>query len=248
MSTRRRPITNLVSLNYGADLERIEEICNGLGKSFLALFERWKLRTLEFDDQAALIEQVKRRLIRFALDCNALPVRSPRQIIATVRSIAEDPAAFVKEVGGYDPEASARVYGKIASRSAEHAANLERFEWGTGPAPPLDDIVRAASAVLNELEIDAQAFAKGGRQKLVLQHELTRDLAKIFEGFGGRVTRSTRFDLDRPASEREVGPFHDFLKIVLPVVQPFAMKAGLKMTSIRSLVSGLKADRAGTQE
>ena len=244
MPTHHKPIKNHAPMDYAEDLKDISDACDDFSKDFLALFERRNLRPLEFDDLAALIEQVKRRLIRFALDCNALPRRTPRQLIATVKAIAQNPYAYREEVGSYDPEASARVYGKIASRSAEYAARLEQFEWGTGPAPPLQDISEAASAVLLDLEHDARAYEKGGGQKLVLQHELTRDLAKIFEGFGGWVARNTRFDPDLRGNYDEVGPFHDFLKIVLPVARVFARRSGFEMDSIRYLVAELLESRA----
>lgn len=227
-------------MDYESELNCIDGFCDGMSEAIHGVFARWKLRPLAFDDMAALIEQVKRHLIRFALDCNALPVRSPCQLMATVKSIAKKPFAFIEDVGKYDPEAVSRVYGKLSSRSAEKAAMLERFEWGKGPAPTVDDIVQSASQVLVDLEAEAHRFANGGRQKLVLQHKLVQDLARLFEKFGGRLTRITRFNLGMSSSEREDGPFHDFLKIVLPAVRPIARKAGFQMDSIRSLVSQLK--------
>ena len=58
----------------------------------------------------ALIEQVTRRLIDFALVCDAIPMRTPLKLMATVKEIAKRPAKFLSDVGSYDPEAVALVY------------------------------------------------------------------------------------------------------------------------------------------
>ena len=73
-----------------------------------------------------------------------------------------------------------------------------------------------------------------GGQTLVLQRELIQDLAAIFLRFGGSLKRSTQFNIDLPAEYSYHGPFHDFLRLVLVPVRPFARKAGFKMESIRS--------------
>ena len=92
MPRHYKAITDHVPIDYESDLNAIEQYFEGKGKDLEALHARWKLRPLEFDDSAALVEQLKRRIVRFALDCNANPQRTPLQLIATAKSY---PRVFV---------------------------------------------------------------------------------------------------------------------------------------------------------
>jgi hypothetical protein len=249
MSRHYKAITNHVSLDYGAALDEIEVYLDGKGEELKALFLRWKLRVFEFDDREALIAQLKRRLTGFALDCDALPMRTPHQLRATVKVIARRPQAFLNDVGRYDPEAAARVYGAYAAVSDENHARLEKFEWGTGPAPPAGAIADAAHKVLSDLEVEMQRIACIGGQPLVLQHGLAHDLARIFRNFGGRTSRVIRYYGQRSPTHVEDGPFFGFLEIVVPPVRPFAERAGFRLKSTRSMVEmarkGLAVDETG---
>ncbi|WP_421693936.1 hypothetical protein [Aestuariivirga sp.] len=222
-------------MNYCNDLDEIDLYFTGRDKEFVSLFERWKLRLLEFDDCAALIAQLRRRLTDFALNCNAMPLRTPRQLMPTVRAIAESPLVFLEHVGNYDPEAVARVYGAFIGDSVERSKVLEDFEWGKGPPPDLEAIAEAVVKVVNELALEISDASHRGGQRLVLQNELILDLAGIFESFGGKIVRITRFDPQRQPSYVEDGPFHQFLKIVVPPARASARRAGFRMQSIRSL-------------
>ena len=135
---------------------------------------------------------------------------TPRQLIPTVRAIAKDPGAFLVNLGKYDPEAVARVYRAFASRSAEHHSQLEKFEWGTGSAPPAEEIGKAAFFVLDQLREEARVISRRGGQRLALQQELARDLRRIFVHAGGRVTRVVRFNLDGTSEENEMVHFMRF--------------------------------------
>lgn len=249
MPRHYKAITDHVSIDYAADLDRIELYFVGRRKELEALFVRWKLRTLEFDDVEALLDQLKRRVTGFALDCNALPLRTPRQLSATVKAIARDPQAFLNDVGKYDPEAAARVYGAYAALSDEHHACLEKFECGMGPAPPVGAIAAAALRVLGDLETERLQTSRIGGQPLVLQQGLARDLARIFRNFGGRTSRVIGYDSQRSPTHVEDGPFYGFLEIAVPPARPFAEKAGFRLKSIRSLVEMARRDRgqAGTR-
>ena len=225
-----------------AELDAIEDHLENIRGELKDLFERWKLKKMDFDDWGPFISQIKRRLIEFVLHCDALPLRTPRQLIPTVRVIANDPCAFLENVGRYDPEAAAGVYGAFANRSAQHYSQLEKFEWGSGPAPAAEEIANAAHFFLAQLQEEARLFSRRGGQRLLLQQELARDLRRIFVQAGGRVTRVVRFNLDRTSEENEDGPFHAFLRLVLPPVRPFATRAGFRMTSIRILVINSEGD------
>lgn len=243
MPRHYKAITDHVPIDHGADLDRIEDYFNGTRKELEALFARWKLRPIQFDDWEAMIFQLKRRVTGFALDCNALPMRTPRQLMATVKAIARDPQAFLKDPGKYDPEIVARIYDATANASRDNQLLLADFECRRGPPPPVENVVIGARKVVNDLEATAEGKSHRGGQTLALQRKLAVDLAKIFQSFGGRVSRITRFDqhAETPPLYREVGPFHEFLKLVLPPALLFAKRAGFKLKSIRSIVGMSKS-------
>lgn len=242
MSRHYKAITDHRSIDYGEDLNSIERYFRGKGDSFRAISTRWKLPPPETDDVGALVEQVRRRLIEFALVCDAVPMRTPRKLMATVKEIAKRPAEFLAKVGEYDPEAVARVYSAFTRGSPENRVVLSQFEAGNGPPPSTEAIARAALQALEELQTMQAETSHVGGQKLVLQRELIQDLAAIFVRFGGSLKRSTQFDIELPAQYSYNGPFHDFLKLVLVPVRPFARKAGFKMESIRSRVAIVSKD------
>jgi hypothetical protein len=248
MPRHYKAITNHVPIDYGADLNAIELYFNGKRNEFEPLFKFWNLRPLEFDDCGALVDQLKRRVTGFALDCNALPMRTPRQLTATVKAIARKPEAFLDDVGKYDPEAAARVYGAYAVLSDEHYACLEQFEWGKGPAPPAGAIAMAAEKVLGDLEAERRQISCVGGQPLILQTEFAQDLARIFRNFGGRTSRVIRYDGAKSPTYFEDGPFYGFLEIVVPPARPFAERAGFRLRSIRSLVEMARRARAMAAE
>jgi hypothetical protein len=173
--------------------------------------------------------------------------------MATVRAIARKPIAFLGNLGTYDPEAAAKVYGAYGSVSLENRLRLSQFEAGLGPAPPAEEIAAAAARVLCYLEAETQKDSHVGGQTLELRNELVLDLATIFKNFGGRTTRVTRFDPDRVPAHFEDGPFHGFLEIVIPAARPFAKRAGFRMQSLPSLVAivrkskGQKSSRSRTR-
>jgi hypothetical protein len=125
------------------------------------------------------------------------------------KAIARNPQAFLKDPGKYDPEIVARIYDATANASRENKLLLADFECRRGAPPPVEDVVTGARKVVNDLEATAEGESHRGGQTLALQRELAVDLAKIFQNFGGRVSRITRFDqhAETPPLYREVGPF-----------------------------------------
>lgn len=236
MPRHYKAITDHASVDYHVHLNRIDVYFNWKHDELVALFKRWGFPPLEADDSEALIAALKRRASGFALECNAVPLRTPLQLMPTVRAIARRPRAFLDRVGDYDPRASAMVYGAFVGLSSDNRMLLARYEAGTGPEPPAEGIAEAANKVLCHLETKIQRNSRVGGQTLVLQRKLVRDLARIFLNFGGFISRVTRFDPESRPQYVETGPFHDFLEIVLPPAQPFAKRAGFQMKSIRSMV------------
>lgn len=238
MPKHYKAVTNHVPIDYHAHLNRIDVYFNWKWKELVELFHCWKLRKLEYDDCQALIDQLKRRLTSFALDCNALPIRTPRQLMATAKAIARNAQAFQQDPGTFDPEVVARISDKIAGVSRNSQLLLANFECRSGSPLSTENIVAAARMVVTDLQNTAKEKSHRGGQALLLQRDLAIDLATIFKRFGGRTTRVTRFDLSNEFAPayREDGPFHDFLELVLPPALLFARRAGLKMKSIRSMV------------
>lgn len=237
MARHYKAVTDHVPIDHKKDLHAIARYFRGQGDNFLAIFDRWKLRRPEHDDVGVLVEQVTRRLIDFALVCDAIPMRTPRKLMATVKEITRRPAKLLSNVGSYDPEAVARVYVAFTRGSREDRLILSQFESGNGPPPPEDAIAHAASVVLKDLTAQIKDGSGAGGQTLVLQRELVQDLAVIFLRSGGSLKRSTRFNERLPQLYSYHGPFHDLLELVLVPVGPFARKAGFRMASIRSLVA-----------
>lgn len=247
MARDYKALTAHAPIDYQDDLDAVSSYFEGKDNEFLFIFERWNLRRREYDDVEALIDRVTQRLVQFALECDALPLRTPRKLRATVQAIARHPADFLANVGRYDPEAVALVYAAFTKGSPQNRLLLSSFEADRGAAPPAEAIAQAASVVLVDLEEQISKTDHVGGQTLVLQRNLVRDLASIFVNSGGSLKRSTRF---HSAGEEFSyhGPFHDFLELVLPPVRTFARKAGFRMESTRSLITIPKKDDQREEE
>lgn len=235
MPRHYKAVTDHRPIDYQKDLDAISRYSRGRGDDLRAIFLRWKLRPLEEDEIGALISRVTRRLVDFALVCDAVPMRTPQKLMATVSRIAKRPDAFLASSHTYDPEAVALLYDAFARGSPDNRLLLSLFEVGEGPPPSAKAIALAASQVQVELQTQSDNTPHVGGQTLVLQRELIQDLAVIFLKFGGSLKPSTRFNIKLPASYSYHGPLHDFLTLVLPPVRKFASRAGFKMESIRSL-------------
>lgn len=177
---------------------------------------------------------IYRDLLVFVLKCAAMPLRTPRMLMATVAIAANDPVWFLKKMDKLDPEAVARVVGTCGARSKANELALLNREIGIGTGPPPEEIRAAAVEVLARLRQD---IANGGtkrRPKVELQYDLAISLGRRFVAMGGRLTRVT-FD-------GETGPFHRLLEIVLvPTAKRLAKEAGFALT-IRSMVRIARED------
>ena len=184
-----------------------------------------------FKSLASAISEV---LVRFTLTSIAMPLRSPNQLAATVKKIAEGPSQFLAEMDRYDPEAATKVIS-IHARSPEARDQFLRFEAGLGPPPPAEDIASAAKQVLGNIQQHKQASGtcKGGRPTDDLQRKLATALGWVYVGFGG--------SLGRTVHDVEYGPFHEFLEIVLPAVQQHGRRAKSCLT-ITTMVRAAQKD------
>jgi hypothetical protein len=182
---------------------------------------------LEDDDLENLLSEISQALVRFILTSKALPLRSPNQLTATLEKIADDPTSFLKEMGDYDPEAVARVMAVFA-RSSDSGHRFLLFDAGLGPPPSAHEVAEAAQRSIQEIRPARRAPGPqaGGRPSDNLQMLLAGELARIYTGIGGTITRRVH--------DREYGPFHQFLEIVLPVVRRHgrAAKSSLNVASM----------------
>ena len=212
------------------DLEKIGVELGGRRQDILRVLEKECPRfdpedaNKEIDEEIAFLETT---LCRFALDCDATPLRTPRKLMPAVAIAAKDPARFLEVMDRLDPESVARIIGACAARSKESEDALYLREIGASAGPPPEEIRAAAETVMAQLSME---IANGGtrrRPKVQLQHELAVTLARHFVALGGRLTRSVH--------DGETGPFHRILDIVVPIVQAFAHRAGFSLT-VRSMV------------
>lgn len=237
MPTVHKPVTEYQSMDYGGELTRLEGEAEQLKPALGKCFKRWFDRELEEDDYEPIIVQLKRWLTFFALKCNALPHRTPRKLVATVKHIGKNPTDFLSDMDKYDPEATARVIAACAAMSPDNRKALLAFENGEGSGPSPEDVAKAALVVLEDLEALAKSRRRGGRPELELQSQLAVALGYLFVNAGGKISRIV-FD-------QESGPFHEFLELVLPLVRAHARRAGfaLNVNTMVAKARGAIVDR-----
>jgi hypothetical protein len=219
MPTKYQPLMN--HQPFSADtLEAVDEFISAKSKEISEHFRKHNLN-FEDDDLDGLSSEVSEALVRFILTSKALPLRSPNQLAATIKKIADDPSGFLEEMDRYDPEAVARVIA-VLCRNREARNQFLEFEGGLGSPPPTEDIAGAARQALDELEQQKTNRQKGGRPVDELQKDLAIELARIYTGFGGSIGRRVH--------DREYGPFHEFLEIILPAVRGHGIGAKSSLT------------------
>jgi hypothetical protein len=219
------------------ELEAIDEFLSSRSKQIWEHFRKHGI-SFEEDDLEALLSSLGQVLVKFILTSKALPLRSPNQLAATVKKIANDPDEFIADMNRYDPEATAKVLA-VLCRNRETQHQLLRFEGGLGRSPPAEVVGNAAKVVLKEIA-HQNAGAKvgqrrGGRPSDTLQEDLAIELAGVYGGFGGSIARRVH--------DTEYGPFHEFLGIVLPAVQKHGIEAKSSLT-ITSMVRAAQEERA----
>lgn len=231
MPTRYKPITDHRSIEYRRALTRITVRIAKLKADLKTLLEA-DIGPFDDDDIASIAERVRQTLICFALNCNAYPLRTPRKHMATVRDIVEDPGAFLKNSGSYDPAVVNMIVGCCAAASLANLRALLESEIGQGSGPSLGEIRKAAEVVLVRLEEEAAATKTGGRPEVTLRKQLAVDLGTLYHSIGGHIVRSVH--------DSETGPFHRFLTLYVPIARPFARKAGFALT-IETMVREAKS-------
>lgn len=146
-----KAVTDHTPIDFEDGLEAIESYFEGRSEEIRSIFGHWKHRPPEPDDVEALIDLTTRRLIEFALVCDAIPMRTPLKLEATVKAMAKRPAEFLANVRYYHPEAVALVYDAFTRESKENRVLLSHFEAGSGPPPPAEAIAQAAFKVWDDL-------------------------------------------------------------------------------------------------
>ena len=235
MPTKYHPVTDHKPLDFVEDLDSIAKYVDASRDGILKLFADSGF-PIENDDSDLFFDHLKVILTKFALSANALPLRTPNKLKATVKEIAQKPDEFLMSSDKFDPEAVALVIGACARRSSINNQLLLAYELGNGSGPPPEEIATAAEQVLVELSQKKTSRASRGRPIQVAQGELASGLAKVFKMRGGRITRN----VGRPIG-RETGPFHKFLELLLPAVAQMARYAGITLTVTTMVAKARKA-------
>lgn len=234
MPTKYKAILDHVPLDCETDLNAIAAHVERCCEAVQNLLVRCGADPQDVDLERILTDAIT-ILTRFALDCNALPQRTPKMLMATASKIAQNPQEFLDTSEGFDPEVNAMVWDEVVRQTSTSWVTAAKFELGIGSGPPPTEIAQAANNV--RIRLKAKAGQQGrGRPHLELQTDLALDLGRIFRAQGGRITRIT-FD-------GESGPFHEFLELLLPAVRPFAKDAGFDLT-ITTMVEKAQTYRDG---
>ena len=220
MTKRYKPLTNYESLDYVADLDDIEAHVNGNRQ---AVYEQLVLCGVDSEDidWERMASDMIMKLTEFALYCNAHVSRNPKAIMATVKKIGRDPAAFRKDPECYDPEAKTMVLGETARLHFETENLIQQWEFDGGPIPDEVPIEEAVPLVLDILRAEAEEMASG-RPEQSFQSELAYDLGTIFRNQGGKLRRDPK--------QLHKLPFRSFLELIIPIVELVAWKAGFLLT------------------
>ena len=150
MPTKYRKITGYKPLDFDRDLERIAQLVNDSRDAILKLFSDIGF-PIDYDDSDRLFDDLKEILTKFALAANAMPLRTPNMLMATVKVIGNNPRDFLQDSEKFDPEAAALVIGACGGRSSINKRLLLEYESGIGSGPPPEEIAKAAEQVLAEL-------------------------------------------------------------------------------------------------
>ena len=175
---------------------------------------------LQDDDLEPLIDRLQVIMVRFVAECRAHPLRTPAQLLPTVKAVQQDPGAFLERMEAYSPEGVAIVYQQYR-KLFPGKGDLAAFEAGAGPAPDKDDIKRAAEAAVLMLEQEAELQGRG-RPKRERVERLARTLGRQFTGLGGHLRRTVH--------DGESGPFLAFLEAVVGPARALVSVTGYSLT------------------
>jgi hypothetical protein len=220
-------------LNWRKDIRQIEIHIKARRSEIAELLQVCSGTKLDREEEKLLLDDLRECLVRFIADCAALPLRSPNQLIATMRKIGSDPNAFNLNSDDYDPEANYRVLSAYSQISEANRKELIAFELDEGTLDPTE-LYYAAQLAIRLFGFEVANRQRGiGRPVDDLQNDLARNLALIFVARGG--------SLGRTVHDIETGPFHRFLELVLEPVRQHAHRAKSSLT-INSMVRHAQRD------
>jgi len=163
-----------VPLDWRNDIRKIEAHLKTKRSELAKLVNECSGTHLDRADNKLLLDDLRECLVRFIAHCSALPLRSPHQLIATMRKIGSDPHAFIENSDNYDPEASCRVLSAYSQISeANRQANIA-YELGKGTLDPTEVYYAAQLAIhLFRFEVANRQYGTG-RPADDLQNKLAR--------------------------------------------------------------------------
>lgn len=189
---------------------------------------------LQYDELPPLLLNLQLLLIKFVAKCRAHPLRTPRQLLPTVKEIRHDPQAFLDKMEDYSPEVVALVL-EICLRLFPGKYDLETFELGRGTAPDIADIAHAADVAVSVLEEDAKCQKKG-RPNMHLVDKLSVKLGKQFRGLGGHLRRTVH--------DQESGPFLSFVEAAVSPARLLVSLSGYSLNAETMVRHAREARRA----
>jgi hypothetical protein len=174
-------------------------------------------------------------LMRAAIEAEGMPTG---KLVATLQRVAKDPSLVDSD------EFPADVLWEVASgyrRGEEQPGTFSIDVWGRGQVqapypveiPTAANITRAAETALQRL----QANRKRGRPFNHANQILAQEMSTIFRSSGRPLVRKHKDSVRRGKFiQLECGPFHDFLKLVLPPLNEYLSERRFASVTVDSIV------------
>lgn len=244
MPTRYEPELDHKPLGWGsealgdkdAEVERLVSNLRANTGRIMEAFQQCGVE-LEADDLDPLLDRLEAIVVKFVAECRAHPLRTPLQLLPTVKEVRRDPQAFLDKMEDYSPEAVTLVL-QTCLRLFPGKYDLATFELSRGTAPNVADIALAADVAVSEMEDDAKCQKKG-RPKMDLVAKLSVKLGKQFGGLGGHLRRTVH--------DQESGPFLSFVEAVISPARRLVSLSGYSLTAETMVRQARKAPRHKAQ-
>jgi hypothetical protein len=194
--------------------------------------------------ESELTEEEKRELEPIARALTEAAIKSVQMtdgaLVSTLDKVAKNPSLF------FESQLPAAVQWEIANdyrRGSEEPGTLGIDIWGDQQtvytfeleAPTEANIGKAAEAARRRI----QEQRKGGRPHNGANRILADRLGTIFRSSGQSITRRWQprgGTLKEKLIDVEIGPFHDFLELVLPPLDLYLSEQKLSPVTIESIV------------
>jgi hypothetical protein len=187
------------------------------------------------EEEKRELETIAKALIEAAVSCVGM---KDGVLAATLKRVAEEPSLF------FNGQLPAEVQWQIATdyqRSDERSGTFAMDIWGSGQTTcsyPLEtpteaNIKRAAEAALDRV----QQWRRRGRPHHRANEIIALRLGTIFRSSGHSIVRRWQYgERANRLIQVEIGPFYDFLKLVLPSLNLYLLEQGRPPVTVESVV------------